>query len=523
MLRPFKFWILPLAAAAGVALSSCEEKISVPEARVWAPDQLSATVGDSIWLYGVYAGDSREIARFSWDVTSDGIFDYIYTSQGWSPDTLGFAYAYDLPGDYIVTLQVTTVTDKMYLTTTRVSISDQVPRISAEVPAALDCGETADLSATVIDDGGFKAWWDLDANGSPDTVVTYSDTITVEASYEPGGPGVRSAVFGTLDNDDHRVEERFDMIVGLQPEWAPPEESPAPMDQGRWGHASVVHEGKIYVFGGRNGGDILDSVEIYDPDADAWTTAAPAPRATWLCKAFAWGDSIYLVGGYLAGGIVNLRIDAYDPADDSWAAYDPADTTKNLPEARIGFCLDERRHVGEEGFILLFGGFTAGQAQSFSMKYDIDPGVWSQDFSNQMKGPRRDFGSAALDGLTWAAGGSEDGANPSAFFEHYDPGPKVWVTGPEMPTARRYPAVAALGHHVYVLGGSTGGATASDILEIYDLESGAWHAGPALPEKLSGATAEALDGSIYLVGGHGPDGELGGLNMWKLTPWRCSD
>ncbi len=523
MSRPSKYWLLLLAAALGLALSACDEKIIVPDAMIWAPEELSATVNDSIILYGVYAGDPLDISRFSWDVSSDGIFDYVFTKQGWELDTLGFRYAYGQPGEYLVTLQVTTVTNKMYRTTTEVKISDRIPQVNATVPATLACGERAYISATVTDDGGFKAWWDLDANGSPDTVVTYVDTLTIETSYLPGGPGVRSLLFGTLDNDDHRVEARFDIIVGLAPEWAAAEESPAPMEQGRWGHASVVHEGKIYVFGGRDGGDILDSVEIYDPLSDTWTDGAPTPALLWRSRAIAWGDSIYLVGGYEPNGAVHMRIDAYHPASDSWAAYDPADATKTLPEARIGFGLDERRHQGEEGFILLFGGFSGGEAREFSMKYDVDPGAWTHDFSNQMKAPRRDFGYAALDGLTWAAGGTEDGARPSAFFEHYDPGPKVWVSEPVMPTARRLPAMAALDNHIYVFGGETDTAVASDILEVFDLENDSWHAGVSLPREISSATAEVLNGSIYLIGGRGPDSEFGEIFIWKLTPWRCSE
>jgi hypothetical protein len=523
MLRPSKFWLLPLAAALGLTLSACDEKVTVPDAMVWAPELLSATVNDTIILYGVYAGDPLDISRFSWDVTSDGIFDEVYTNQGWELDTLGFSYAYRQPGEYLVTLQVTTVTNKMYRTTTEVKISDQIPQINATVPTALACDEAAYISATVIDDGGFKAWWDLDANGSPDTVVTYLDTLRVETHYFPGGPGVRSLLFGTLDNDEHRVEERFDIIMGLAPEWVPVEESPAPMEQGRWGHASTVHDGKIYVFGGKDHYDILDSVEIYDPVTDTWTAGAATPSQLWQSHAITWGDSIYLVGGYEPNGAVHMRIDAYHPATDSWAAYDPADTTKTLEEARIGFGLDERRHQGEDGFILLFGGFSGGEAREFSMKYDVDPGVWSHDYSNEMKAPRRDFGYVALNGFTWAAGGSENGAEPSSFFEHYDPGPKVWVSEPAMPTARRFPAMAALGNHIYVLGGQTSGAIASDILEVFDLENDSWHSGASLPREISAATAEVLDGSIYLIGGRGPDSELGELYMWKLTPWRCGE
>ena len=521
MPRPIMFWMLLLAAAAGVMLSACDEKITIPEAMVWAPEHLWATVNDTITLLGVFEGEPTEVSRFSWDVTSDGIFDYVFTNQSWPIDTLGFDYAYGQPGDFTVTLQVTTVTNDMYRTTSEVHISDRIPVVDASVPTNLACDETAYITATVIDDGGFKAWWDLDANGSPDTVVNYLDTLVLDAEYLPGGPGVRSVVFGTLDNDNHRVEERYDIIMGLEPEWAPEEQSPSPMEQGRWGHASALFGDKVYLFGGRDGGDILDSVEIYDIETDSWSEGAAMPSMRWQSRAYAWGDSIYLVGGYEPNGAVHRRIDAYHPGTDSWADYDPADPGKNMPDARIGFGLDERRHQGEEGFILLFGGFSAGQAQGFSMKYDVDPGVWSHDFSNEMRSPRRDFGYATLAGFTWAAGGTEDGAQPTSAFERYDPDPKVWVIEPDLPTARRLPAMAALDNHIYVFGGETATAAASDVLEVFDLENESWHSGPDLPRELSGATAHVIGESIYIFAGRGPDSQFGKLDVWKLTPWRC--
>ena len=45
----------------------------------------------------------------------------------------------------------------------------------------------------------------------------------------------------------------------------------------RFGHASVVLDGKIYVMGGTDG-DELDTVEVYDPQADSWQRVASMPQ-----------------------------------------------------------------------------------------------------------------------------------------------------------------------------------------------------------------------------------------------------
>jgi len=67
--------------------------------------------------------------------------------------------------------------------------------------------------------------------------------------------------------------------------------------------ASVVHGGKLYLFGGGSaitGTPILD-VDVYDPQTDSWTTVATEPRPRNLGSAVAVGGRAYLLGG--GGGV----------------------------------------------------------------------------------------------------------------------------------------------------------------------------------------------------------------------------
>ena len=44
------------------------------------------------------------------------------------------------------------------------------------------------------------------------------------------------------------------------------------MSNTRRNHASTAVGGKLYVFGGHGGdGELLSSVEVYDPASDSWT------------------------------------------------------------------------------------------------------------------------------------------------------------------------------------------------------------------------------------------------------------
>ena len=53
----------------------------------------------------------------------------------------------------------------------------------------------------------------------------------------------------------------------------------ASMSFARRCHASAAVDGKLYVFGGMDAEEELDSVEFYDPTSDRWTLVSSLPSA----------------------------------------------------------------------------------------------------------------------------------------------------------------------------------------------------------------------------------------------------
>jgi N-acetylneuraminic acid mutarotase len=76
--------------------------------------------------------------------------------------------------------------------------------------------------------------------------------------------------------------------------------------------------GKIYVTGGINYGNSVNSVYVYDPQADAWTQLASMGTARKAHASTAVGGKLYVFGGYSTGGRLSTA-EAYDPASGSWA------------------------------------------------------------------------------------------------------------------------------------------------------------------------------------------------------------
>ncbi|MHC4781066.1 MAG: Kelch repeat-containing protein, partial [Planctomycetota bacterium] len=135
--------------------------------------------------------------------------------------------------------------------------------------------------------------------------------------------------------------------------------------------------GLIYVFGGEGtGGTYLNSVESYDPVANAWTTLSNLPMGLKGPLCLEEGNRLKLFGGEILhatlGSVATNRILAYEHSSDSWrwesrtlpyAARDlfgitvtPAWTHRGTPHA-AEFCLIGGGHDGtsyRDGFFRFY-------------------------------------------------------------------------------------------------------------------------------------------------------------------------
>ena len=85
--------------------------------------------------------------------------------------------------------------------------------------------------------------------------------------------------------------------------------------------------GKIYVTGGTN--QSVNSVYVYDPQADAWTQLANMSNARRSHASAAVGGKLYVFGGFGAGTVRLSTAEVYDPASDSWAQVSNLTSARN--------------------------------------------------------------------------------------------------------------------------------------------------------------------------------------------------
>jgi hypothetical protein len=222
--------------------------------------------------------------------------------------------------------------------------------------------------------------------------------------------------------------------------------APAPINVGRRHAASAFAGGKLWLFGGFDGANVFNSVEVYEPGTpDSWTifSAKPAvlPTARYgLIAVTGADDRVYTAGGLDATGTLTPSLEIFDPKTVTWK------TGANMSRGRV---------------------FASGVA--------------------------------APDGRIYSIGGTEDQAkqnSPSATVEAYSPATNTWVPVAKLPVPL-WAGVALVGpdNRIYMMGGdSAGDPTPSATVEVY---------GPSMAVApgtgTAGATNVSISGSNFAV------------------------
>ena len=276
----------------------------------------------------------------------------------------------------------------------------------------------------------------------------------------------------------------------------------ADMPTARYVTGSAVVNGKIYVIGGapvRCG--ITTVVEEYDPATDTWTTRADMPTARQGVAVAAVDGIIYAIGGWegnIATCLGNMlsTVEAYDPAKDRWTRKADMPTPRTLSAIAV-----------VDGIIYVIGGWNDPWVLSTVEAYDPAADRWTR--KADMPTARYQLAACAIDGRIYVSGG---GTKPSRIapdfapvptVEVYDPAADTWTQASDMPRTRLLHTASAVAGKMYIIGGVdfVGGVLPFSV-DVYNPARDAWTAaGDRLPTTRCGLTAAVVDGKIYTIGG----------------------
>lgn len=172
----------------------------------------------------------------------------------------------------------------------------------------------------------------------------------------------------------------------------------APMPNPRGGHAAVVLDGRVHLFGGGNSVSTLGDHSEYDPATNTWRDLAPVPRSEGSPAAVVVDGRIYLIGGR-SGSSDFGDVYIYDPATDIWStgpSIDPRGTA-----GAVLYC----------GGIYLFGGESQAQMKNLDevFRLDLARDVWES--VTAMPIPRKFARAVVFNDAVYIVGGSVVPAN----------------------------------------------------------------------------------------------------------------
>lgn len=277
-----------------------------------------------------------------------------------------------------------------------------------------------------------------------------------------------------------------------------------------WPVAAALCDGRVFV-GGRPDSNNHDA-ELYDPTANAWTSAGKMKFSHLYGTATLLPDCrLLLVGGYSA----NTQAEIYNPAAGTFKAVGVMNSERFFHTTTV---LADGRALTAGGGVDVNGTwFTYGTVDIF----DPATGLWKK--AAKMHQPRRAHTATLLpDGTVLVVGGTTGGKDDGteagtqlATAEIYDPRTNTWKELPShLVTARTFHSAALVpGGAVLLFGGLDGSGSASRQVEGYF--EGTWQAlDPLLVDRYQHASALLDDGRVLVTGGvHQATAEL-----YRLAP-----
>ncbi len=283
----------------------------------------------------------------------------------------------------------------------------------------------------------------------------------------------------------------------------------------------VPANGKLYVFGGWDGGKARGAAYEYDPATDKWTKKTSMPRPAHHAALATVNGKIYVIGGFVPPKDTAIPVGgAWEPIDNAWEYDIATDSWKSLPPlpGKRGSAI--AAEVG--GKIYVIGGATTmegskdpffsffGPSRVLGTNEVYDPATNKWESRAPMSVPRNHAFSGVVNGKIYVIGGRTGhgfilSATNTDVVEEYNPISNTWSVPKErMPTARSGGASGTDGRRIYVAGGEV---TTKDLVgafksvEAYDPMTNSWMTLPSMPMPRHGIAGGVIGNRFHLVSG----------------------
>lgn len=233
----------------------------------------------------------------------------------------------------------------------------------------------------------------------------------------------------------------------------------ASMNTPRSGVGVASLDGKLYAIGGYDGGNFLNTVEMFDPVARMWHRVASMHQVRRYHSVAILDRQLFAVGGYDGSNVLDT-VEAYDPRTNRWR--------------RIASLDGKRRHAGVASIhdcLYAVGGSNGTLYLQGCEKYELRMNKWVPIAS--MSSKRGGVGLGSVGGRLYASGGY-DGQSNLNTVERYYPEEDRWTFLAPMSEFRSGHGVGVMGSNMYAVGGHDG-VHYLNTVEAFDTHAGEWH------------------------------------------------
>ncbi len=251
---------------------------------------------------------------------------------------------------------------------------------------------------------------------------------------------VNGKIYAIGGDGGSNVTEEYNPVTNI---WT--EKKPMPTGRGRFGIAT--YQNKIYVIGGHTADNgFTDVTEVYDPLTNAWEAKKPLPTgARAELTANVVNGKIYVVGGYFYGAymISSNTLEVYEPETDTWTTKAPMLTAVYSCTSAVA---NNKIYVMENSF--------QDRGGSLNQIYNTENDSWS--YGHAIPVGAAGAAAAATTAVfapkrVYLMGGA---TTTNSSNQVYNPENDSWSVGAPILTERNYLGVAVVEDVLYAVGGS---------------------------------------------------------------------
>ena len=273
--------------------------------------------------------------------------------------------------------------------------------------------------------------------------------------------------------------------------WEKVSELPEP----RAGAAAVEMDGDVYIIGGRSHSSRATSkVFRYDPESNSWESGDDAPpdlkQPRVNAAAAVLDGKIFVIGGRGPGGDVLQSVEVYDPELRERLDYPD---TKRQREGATAIILREN--------LFVIGGSDQGErALDTVERFDVENDRWEEISEWRLDRPRVSSAAAVLNGTVYIFGGFNT-FGPVGQVQEYD-AQSGSVSETDMPLARGALGAAPVQREIYVIGGRSRDRVL-DVTQVFRPDNSTWREEARLNVPRYSFSAVTVDSTIFVFGGLG--------------------